>query len=118
MPVEAANMNYTSLIVGGLVIFITVWWFIHGRGNYQGPVSLQLSTSLGIYTNEPFLHRNILEKLQKSLLIQMSRRPARGLRHLLEPMAIVFCFVFALKTLRILDQAYDIPRWEFLREKF
>lgn len=42
MPVEAANMNYTAVIVGGLIILITVWWFIHGRGNYQGPVRLTL----------------------------------------------------------------------------
>jgi hypothetical protein len=27
----------TSAITGGLIIFITVWWFIHGKGTYQGP---------------------------------------------------------------------------------
>ena len=37
MPLDAATMNYTSVIVSGFIVFITVWWFIHGRGNYQGP---------------------------------------------------------------------------------
>ncbi|KAI5777623.1 amino acid/polyamine transporter I [Geopyxis carbonaria] len=36
-PETAQNMNYTSVITGGLVIFITVWWFVRGRKEYQGP---------------------------------------------------------------------------------
>lgn len=35
LPVEAANMNYTSLIVGSLSIFVAAWWFVK-RGQYQG----------------------------------------------------------------------------------
>ena len=37
MPVEAGNMNYTSVIVSGFVFLITVWWFVHGTRNYEGP---------------------------------------------------------------------------------
>lgn len=37
MPDDAQNMNYTSLICGGLLIFITAWWFWHGRSAYAGP---------------------------------------------------------------------------------
>ncbi|KAG0126458.1 amino acid/polyamine transporter I [Tuber indicum] len=37
MPVEAGNMNYTSVIVSGFVVLITFWWFVHGTGNYEGP---------------------------------------------------------------------------------
>lgn len=42
MPAEVQNMNYTSAIVGGLLALITLWWFIHGRGSYQGPVRIAL----------------------------------------------------------------------------
>lgn len=44
MPVGVKNMNYTSAIVGGLLALITVWWFVHGRGSYQGPVSGECSS--------------------------------------------------------------------------
>lgn len=27
----------TSVTTGGLVILITAWWFVHGKGKYQGP---------------------------------------------------------------------------------
>jgi choline transport protein len=37
-PVSAQNMNYVCVIVGGLTIFTTVWWLIHGRKTYVGPV--------------------------------------------------------------------------------
>jgi len=30
-------MNYTSVIVSGFIVLITVWWFVHGTGNYEGP---------------------------------------------------------------------------------
>ncbi|KAG6988558.1 choline transporter [Physcia stellaris] len=36
LPVEAANMNYTVLIVGGLSISVAAWWFVR-REQYQGP---------------------------------------------------------------------------------
>ena len=39
MPVDAANMNYAVLIVGGLSIFVAAWWFVK-RGQYQGPKRL------------------------------------------------------------------------------
>lgn len=42
-PVDAANMNYVSVIVGGFTTFVTVWWFLRARQNYEGPVSCILS---------------------------------------------------------------------------
>lgn len=36
MPVDAANMNYASLLMGGLSLFVTAWWFVK-RGQYKGP---------------------------------------------------------------------------------
>lgn len=65
MPAQAANMNYTSAIVGGVLVLVTAWWFVHGRGNYEGPVSgafffLSLSSqpplSISLYTSI-FLYR-------------------------------------------------------------
>lgn len=38
-PVDAANMNYVSVIVGGFTVFVTLWWLLRARGNYEGPVS-------------------------------------------------------------------------------
>ncbi|KKA20291.1 Choline transport protein [Rasamsonia emersonii CBS 393.64] len=37
-PVDAANMNYVSVIVGGFTTFVTVWWFLRARQNYEGPI--------------------------------------------------------------------------------
>lgn len=31
MPVTAANMNYTCLVVGGLIIFQLAWWLWAGK---------------------------------------------------------------------------------------
>lgn len=36
MPVDAGNMNYTALIVGGLTMFIVGFWFWR-QGDYKGP---------------------------------------------------------------------------------
>ncbi|KZF20527.1 amino acid transporter [Xylona heveae TC161] len=36
LPTEAASMNYTSLITGGLTIFVALWWLVRQR-NYRGP---------------------------------------------------------------------------------
>jgi choline transport protein len=45
MPFDAAEMNYTSLITGGLTIFVTVWWFIR-QGSYEGPHFVPLESSM------------------------------------------------------------------------
>lgn len=38
VPFTAASMNYSSLIVGGLTIFVAGWWFwIRKGGRYEGP---------------------------------------------------------------------------------
>ncbi|KAG6809947.1 hypothetical protein H0H92_013983 [Tricholoma furcatifolium] len=42
LPVEAASMNYASLMTGGLTIFVTIWWFIR-RGSYEGPKNIPLT---------------------------------------------------------------------------
>ncbi|KAI1077311.1 putative choline transport protein [Whalleya microplaca] len=36
LPVDAANMNYSSLIVGALTILVGLWWF-WVQSRYQGP---------------------------------------------------------------------------------
>ncbi|KAL8733709.1 MAG: hypothetical protein Q9166_001902 [cf. Caloplaca sp. 2 TL-2023] len=36
LPVDAASMNYTSLITGGISIFIAGWWLVK-KGKYKGP---------------------------------------------------------------------------------
>lgn len=42
LPVEAASMNYASLMTGGLTIFVTIWWFIR-QGSYEGPKNIPLT---------------------------------------------------------------------------
>ena len=37
LPVQASNMNYSSLILGGLTILISVIWVYKGRKGYSGP---------------------------------------------------------------------------------
>ncbi|KAK8208550.1 amino acid/polyamine transporter I [Phyllosticta capitalensis] len=46
MPVAAANMNYSSLIIGGLTILVGAWWlWIRSRG-YVGPQGLDEGASV------------------------------------------------------------------------
>lgn len=40
LPVSASTMNYTSLITGGLSIFVTLWWFWKSKHGYEGPRGL------------------------------------------------------------------------------
>ncbi|PKY09092.1 putative choline transport protein [Aspergillus campestris IBT 28561] len=42
LPTDAATMNYTSLITGGLTIFVAVWWLIRMR-TYEGPKFVPLT---------------------------------------------------------------------------
>jgi len=37
-PVTVQNMNYASLITGGVVIFSGVWYIVSGRFYYKGPI--------------------------------------------------------------------------------
>ncbi|KAE8380950.1 amino acid/polyamine transporter I [Aspergillus bertholletiae] len=37
LPVTAYNMNYTSVIVIGLMAMTAVWWAFRGRRDYRGP---------------------------------------------------------------------------------
>lgn len=39
LPVSSANMNYTSVIVGGVTILVSIWWFFKCK-DYQGPTDL------------------------------------------------------------------------------
>lgn len=42
LPVHAEDMNYASLMTGGLSIFVTIWWFFH-QGSYEGPKHVPLT---------------------------------------------------------------------------
>lgn len=37
LPVDAATMNYASLIWGSFTIFVAAWWFFGARKSYVGP---------------------------------------------------------------------------------
>lgn len=37
LPVTAQNMNYTSVIIVGLMVLVATWWLLHARREYQGP---------------------------------------------------------------------------------
>ena len=37
LPVTVQNMNYTSVIVVGLMVLTASWWLFRGRREYQGP---------------------------------------------------------------------------------
>lgn len=37
MPVTVQNMNYTSVIVVGLMTATALWWLLHARREFQGP---------------------------------------------------------------------------------
>ena len=38
LPVGAANMNYTILVTGAVLVFSVVWYYAWGRRDYKGPV--------------------------------------------------------------------------------
>lgn len=37
LPTDAKSMNYACLLWGGFTIFISAWWFLGARKDYQGP---------------------------------------------------------------------------------
>jgi amino acid transporter len=37
-PVDAASMNYASLMIGAVVVFALGFWFVNGRYHYKGPL--------------------------------------------------------------------------------
>ncbi len=37
LPVTVQNMNYTSVIIVGLMALTAIWWIFRGRREYQGP---------------------------------------------------------------------------------
>ncbi|KAI1859856.1 hypothetical protein JX265_010305 [Neoarthrinium moseri] len=37
LPVEAASMNYASLLWGGFTILLLIWWVVGARKGYEGP---------------------------------------------------------------------------------
>jgi choline transport protein len=45
LPFDAANMNYTCLITGGLTVFVAIFWFWRQR-DYVGPHFVPLSEIL------------------------------------------------------------------------
>lgn len=36
-PVDAASMNYSIVVTGGVLIFSMMWYFFQGRKEYKGP---------------------------------------------------------------------------------
>ena len=40
LPVQASNMNYSCLMLGGLTILVSVIWIFKGRKGYKGPQAL------------------------------------------------------------------------------
>lgn len=42
IPTSAKDMNYASLLTGGLTIFVGIWWFIR-QGSYEGPKNVPLT---------------------------------------------------------------------------
>ncbi|KAL2838651.1 amino acid/polyamine transporter I [Aspergillus pseudoustus] len=40
-PVTALNMNYTSLVLGALLIGMALSWFVEGRGSYAPPLDTE-----------------------------------------------------------------------------
>ena len=41
LPVEASNMNYSCVILGGFTLVISFFWMVKGRKGYQGPQALK-----------------------------------------------------------------------------
>ncbi|KAJ5128858.1 hypothetical protein N7448_002570 [Penicillium atrosanguineum] len=37
LPATAQNMNYTSVIIVGLMFLVAMWWILRARREYQGP---------------------------------------------------------------------------------
>ena len=37
-PVDAATMNYSVVVTGGVIIFSIVWYWVRGRKEYRGPL--------------------------------------------------------------------------------
>ena len=42
LPVAAGNMNYSCVILGGLTVFIAIWWTFRGRKGYTGPQAVNI----------------------------------------------------------------------------
>ncbi|PNS14164.1 Choline transport protein [Sphaceloma murrayae] len=47
LPFDAVTMNYVSVVIGGITIFISVWWFIKSKRGYQSPTELVMK-SMGV----------------------------------------------------------------------
>lgn len=37
LPVQAATMNYASVVSAGFAVVSVAWYFIHGKKNFTGP---------------------------------------------------------------------------------
>lgn len=60
LPASAQTMNYSSLIFGGLTIFVTGWYFLGGRKGYTGP------EAIGGKVHEADMIRKLSEIVSKS----------------------------------------------------
>ncbi|KAL1845287.1 hypothetical protein VTK73DRAFT_741 [Phialemonium thermophilum] len=61
MPVAADNMNYSSVIIGAILIFSTIYWLVHGRKTYQGPkTEIGIEAAFNLHLDEQT--RSVAEK--------------------------------------------------------
>lgn len=56
LPVNAASMNYASLLWGGFTIFLLLWWFIGARKDYVGPQTTGGQTEVDLVKDLGQLH--------------------------------------------------------------
>ena len=45
LPVSASTMNYASLMIGGLSLFVVAFWFLR-KGAYEGPKYIPLDAEI------------------------------------------------------------------------
>lgn len=42
-PVTPQDMNYSSLVLGAVLLFSIFWWFVHGKRNFLGPTVMVIT---------------------------------------------------------------------------
>jgi choline transport protein len=74
LPTNAKSMNYSSLIFGGMTIFVTAWYFLGNKKGYKGPRQSEASSTKQTWSKR---FRKLLRKHRKprSHIDIPSRRP-------------------------------------------
>ncbi|KAF4548068.1 Amino acid permease-like protein 22 [Elsinoe fawcettii] len=47
LPFDAVTMNYVSVVIGGITVFVSVWWFVKSKSGYVSPTDLVMK-SMGV----------------------------------------------------------------------